>query len=237
MFFFLCSYVCMQMSIFLATNPVDLLYYPHLFTTDDNECQNVTNICGDRGNCTNTAGSYYCTCVSGYTSTGLGNFQPNDGTECIGNVQFTRSALSLYKFVLVTRRDDQQHFFYMLLFSRLRRINMLQVFFSISFSLPICYSDIFCSICIRRTAPLTHLVILVFVQISKWQKLTNWFFKHKLHLCTQEHQCLFQKELYSMLNVMSCIHSVVFNIIFMFLRQTHFADMLSRYVTFLCCTF
>uniref|UniRef100_A0A8C4H6N1 Adhesion G protein-coupled receptor L4 n=1 Tax=Dicentrarchus labrax TaxID=13489 RepID=A0A8C4H6N1_DICLA len=58
-------------------------FCPCLFTTDDNECQNVTNICGDRGNCTNTAGSYYCTCVSGYTSTGLGEFQPNDGTECI----------------------------------------------------------------------------------------------------------------------------------------------------------
>ncbi|XP_049911900.1 adhesion G protein-coupled receptor L4 [Epinephelus moara] len=53
------------------------------FCNDDNECQNVTNICGDRGNCTNTAGSYYCTCVSGYTSTGLAKFQPNDGTECI----------------------------------------------------------------------------------------------------------------------------------------------------------
>ncbi|XP_059197863.1 adhesion G protein-coupled receptor L4 isoform X2 [Centropristis striata] len=53
------------------------------FCNDDNECQNVTNICGDRGNCTNTAGSYYCTCVSGYASTGLAEFQPNDGTECI----------------------------------------------------------------------------------------------------------------------------------------------------------
>ncbi|XP_044057061.1 adhesion G protein-coupled receptor L4 [Siniperca chuatsi] len=53
------------------------------FCNDDNECQNVTNICGDRGNCTNTLGSYFCTCVSGYTSTGVAEFQPNDGTECI----------------------------------------------------------------------------------------------------------------------------------------------------------
>ncbi|XP_033937307.1 adhesion G protein-coupled receptor L4 [Pseudochaenichthys georgianus] len=53
------------------------------FCNDDNECQNVTNICGERGSCTNTAGSYNCTCVSGYTSTGLAEFQPNDGTECI----------------------------------------------------------------------------------------------------------------------------------------------------------
>uniref|UniRef100_A0A3Q1EKA4 Adhesion G protein-coupled receptor L4 n=1 Tax=Acanthochromis polyacanthus TaxID=80966 RepID=A0A3Q1EKA4_9TELE len=52
------------------------------FCKDDNECQNVTNICGDRGRCTNTAGSYYCTCVSGYNSTGAAQFQPNDGTEC-----------------------------------------------------------------------------------------------------------------------------------------------------------
>uniref|UniRef100_A0A1A8M5F7 Adhesion G protein-coupled receptor L4 n=2 Tax=Nothobranchius pienaari TaxID=704102 RepID=A0A1A8M5F7_9TELE len=52
------------------------------FCNDDNECLNVTNICGDRGQCTNTRGSYYCTCVSGYTSTGLTRFQPNDGTEC-----------------------------------------------------------------------------------------------------------------------------------------------------------
>ncbi|XP_068613860.1 adhesion G protein-coupled receptor L4-like [Brachionichthys hirsutus] len=53
------------------------------FCDDDNECRNVTNICGDRGNCTNTKGSYYCTCVSGYKSTGRSKFQPNDGTECI----------------------------------------------------------------------------------------------------------------------------------------------------------
>uniref|UniRef100_A0A3B3TWA7 Adhesion G protein-coupled receptor L4 n=1 Tax=Poecilia latipinna TaxID=48699 RepID=A0A3B3TWA7_9TELE len=49
---------------------------------DDNECQNVTNICGDRGQCTNTEGSYYCTCIPGYKSTGDAQFQPNDGTGC-----------------------------------------------------------------------------------------------------------------------------------------------------------
>ncbi|KAK2835444.1 hypothetical protein Q5P01_015928 [Channa striata] len=52
------------------------------YCIDDNECQNVSNICGDRGNCTNVEGSYYCTCVSGYNSTGSVKFQPNDGTGC-----------------------------------------------------------------------------------------------------------------------------------------------------------
>lgn len=51
---------------------------------DDNECHNVTNICGQRGNCTNTQGSYFCTCLPGYSSTGKAQFTPNDGTECDG---------------------------------------------------------------------------------------------------------------------------------------------------------
>uniref|UniRef100_A0A8C7MB34 Adhesion G protein-coupled receptor L4 n=1 Tax=Oncorhynchus kisutch TaxID=8019 RepID=A0A8C7MB34_ONCKI len=59
-----------------------LFLCPSSIITDDNECQNVTNICGNNSNCTNTEGSYYCTCASGYTSTGLNHFQPNDGTEC-----------------------------------------------------------------------------------------------------------------------------------------------------------
>ncbi|XP_038128056.1 adhesion G protein-coupled receptor L4 [Cyprinodon tularosa] len=50
---------------------------------DDNECQNVTNICGEKAECTNTVGSYYCTCVPGYISSGATQFQPNDGTGCI----------------------------------------------------------------------------------------------------------------------------------------------------------
>ncbi|CAL1593551.1 unnamed protein product [Knipowitschia caucasica] len=53
------------------------------FCIDYDECQNVTGICGDFGNCTNTEGSYYCTCEPGYKSTGSADFQPNDGTHCI----------------------------------------------------------------------------------------------------------------------------------------------------------
>lgn len=55
-------------------------------SVDDNECQNVTNICGQRGNCTNTEGSYFCTCLPGYSSTGQAQFTPNDGTECNGTM-------------------------------------------------------------------------------------------------------------------------------------------------------
>ncbi|MCI4383590.1 hypothetical protein PGIGA_G00028240 [Pangasianodon gigas] len=49
---------------------------------DDDECTNVTRICGDNANCTNTVGSYYCTCMPGYVSTGRQRFQTNDGTYC-----------------------------------------------------------------------------------------------------------------------------------------------------------
>ncbi|KAG7282890.1 hypothetical protein CRUP_020728 [Coryphaenoides rupestris] len=50
--------------------------------TDDDECQNVSDICGERAECSNTDGSYYCTCLAGYTSTGPPRFQTNDGTVC-----------------------------------------------------------------------------------------------------------------------------------------------------------
>ncbi|KAK7119724.1 hypothetical protein R3I94_021524 [Phoxinus phoxinus] len=50
---------------------------------DDNECENVTGICGPHANCTNTIGNYYCTCLSGFKSNGKQEFQTNDGTKCI----------------------------------------------------------------------------------------------------------------------------------------------------------
>ncbi|KAJ3598955.1 hypothetical protein NHX12_032918, partial [Muraenolepis orangiensis] len=49
---------------------------------DDDECNNVTNICGEWANCSNTNGSYYCTCEPGFASTGQPRFQTNDGTRC-----------------------------------------------------------------------------------------------------------------------------------------------------------
>ncbi|MBN3308789.1 AGRL4 protein, partial [Amia calva] len=52
------------------------------FCEDDDECQNATKICGELANCTNTVGSYYCTCVTGYKSNGKDQFIPNDGTSC-----------------------------------------------------------------------------------------------------------------------------------------------------------
>ncbi|KAG8437204.1 hypothetical protein GDO86_008048 [Hymenochirus boettgeri] len=53
------------------------------FCQDDNECQNATNICGENANCTNTLGSYYCTCALGFISSGAERFVTNDGTYCI----------------------------------------------------------------------------------------------------------------------------------------------------------
>ncbi|XP_012873824.1 PREDICTED: EGF, latrophilin and seven transmembrane domain-containing protein 1 [Dipodomys ordii] len=51
---------------------------------DDNECGNLTQSCGENANCTNTEGSYYCMCASGFkSSSNQDKFITNDGTLCI----------------------------------------------------------------------------------------------------------------------------------------------------------
>ncbi|XP_016046811.1 adhesion G protein-coupled receptor L4 isoform X2 [Erinaceus europaeus] len=51
---------------------------------DDNECGNLTQSCGENANCSNTVGSYYCMCVSGFrSSNNQDKFVTNDGTTCI----------------------------------------------------------------------------------------------------------------------------------------------------------
>lgn len=72
-------------SFFKVTASFLFFFFFFFLHPDDDECQNVTAICGERAACTNTEGSYFCTCVSGYVSTGHDSFQPNDGTECSGN--------------------------------------------------------------------------------------------------------------------------------------------------------
>uniref|UniRef100_H2UPV8 Sushi domain containing 1 n=1 Tax=Takifugu rubripes TaxID=31033 RepID=H2UPV8_TAKRU len=51
---------------------------------DKDECQIGANrICGQSTTCHNTYGSYYCTCMSGYSpSNNMAVFIPNDGTHC-----------------------------------------------------------------------------------------------------------------------------------------------------------
>ncbi|XP_054906828.1 sushi domain-containing protein 1 isoform X2 [Poeciliopsis prolifica] len=51
---------------------------------DKDECQiGASKICGQHTTCHNTYGSYYCTCLSGYSpSNNMDVFIPNDGTHC-----------------------------------------------------------------------------------------------------------------------------------------------------------
>ncbi|XP_026199298.1 sushi domain-containing protein 1 isoform X2 [Anabas testudineus] len=51
---------------------------------DKDECQlGATKICGQHTTCHNTYGSYYCTCLAGYSpSNNMAIFIPNDGTHC-----------------------------------------------------------------------------------------------------------------------------------------------------------
>ncbi|XP_030594047.1 sushi domain-containing protein 1 isoform X2 [Archocentrus centrarchus] len=54
------------------------------FCQDKDECQIGANkICGLHTTCHNTYGSYYCTCLAGYSpSNNMAVFIPNDGTHC-----------------------------------------------------------------------------------------------------------------------------------------------------------
>ncbi|XP_070690428.1 sushi domain-containing protein 1 isoform X4 [Pempheris klunzingeri] len=51
---------------------------------DKDECQiGASQICGQHTTCHNTYGSYFCTCLAGYSpSNNMGVFIPNDGTHC-----------------------------------------------------------------------------------------------------------------------------------------------------------
>ncbi|XP_048044712.1 sushi domain-containing protein 1 isoform X2 [Megalobrama amblycephala] len=52
------------------------------YCQDKDECQ-LGRICGDHTKCHNTYGSYYCTCLAGYSpSNHMNTFIPNDGTYC-----------------------------------------------------------------------------------------------------------------------------------------------------------
>ena len=50
-----------------------------LFTTDIDECSTETSPCDENANCTNSDGSYNCTCKLGFTG---------DGTTCKGTLNF-----------------------------------------------------------------------------------------------------------------------------------------------------
>ncbi|XP_041856420.1 sushi domain-containing protein 1 isoform X2 [Melanotaenia boesemani] len=54
------------------------------FCQDKDECQIEANkICGQHTMCHNTFGSYYCSCLAGYSpSNNMAVFIPNDGTHC-----------------------------------------------------------------------------------------------------------------------------------------------------------
>lgn len=77
------------------------IYFSIIYVlTDDNECENATQPCGEHANCTNTVGSYFCMCMPGFkSSNGQQTFVPNDGTSCVGKL--LTSANLLYIVTLV----------------------------------------------------------------------------------------------------------------------------------------
>ncbi|XP_029961295.1 sushi domain-containing protein 1 isoform X4 [Salarias fasciatus] len=67
------------------------------FCQDKDECQiGASKICGQHTTCHNTHGSYYCTCLAGYSpSNSMAIFIPNDGTHCRGASEDRPSSVTL----------------------------------------------------------------------------------------------------------------------------------------------
>ncbi|XP_041472517.1 uncharacterized protein LOC121421785 [Lytechinus variegatus] len=72
-------------NIFMELLPSSRLIEPnHVVMPEDiNECELSTDVCSN-GNCTNTDGSYFCTCSEGF-QLGNGNASCRDINECLGN--------------------------------------------------------------------------------------------------------------------------------------------------------
>ena len=57
--------------------PCQILPHNRHPTTDIDECAAGTDGCDENANCTNTDGSYTCSCLSGYSG---------DGVTCVGKI-------------------------------------------------------------------------------------------------------------------------------------------------------
>lgn len=73
-----------------CVSKAELMHCSCIFVLDKDECQiGATKICGQHTTCHNTYGSYYCTCLSGYSpSNNMNIFIPNDGTHCQGDAPY-----------------------------------------------------------------------------------------------------------------------------------------------------
>ena len=58
---------------------INIFFNWFIFYTDVNECTDVQHTCDLHANCTNTDGSYTCTCIDGYNG---------DGNICFGKYIF-----------------------------------------------------------------------------------------------------------------------------------------------------
>ena len=82
-----------------ATSSVEIenrkLYF---WFIDINECKTAINICHTDANCTNTKGSFYCTCLNGYSG---------NGVECVGMYCWKDALMTRAPDVLYIKPDDQ----------------------------------------------------------------------------------------------------------------------------------
>ena len=76
-----------QPRLFILCAKLEFFTFNCVFYSDIDEC--VQGLAGCDHNCTNTNGSYYCTCMDGYTL-------ESDNHVCIGNDYVYEKTLAMY---------------------------------------------------------------------------------------------------------------------------------------------
>ena len=98
-----------------------ILYYTSVFLIDINECTEDTHSCDGNASCTNTIGSYNCTCNFGFEGDGLNC----TGEYCYHNISCANSIL-LFIYLQYLMFVNSHHFLFAFFYSLLAAFNVCE---------------------------------------------------------------------------------------------------------------
>ena len=77
-----------------------IFIYLFIYSTDIDECENSTNLCGLHATCENTVGSYNCTCDNGFLVTSFGCAGKYGRRMRVEPISFIYCFIVLFYFIL-----------------------------------------------------------------------------------------------------------------------------------------